>query len=196
EAILQKTLGVPLFQEQAMRLSMVAAGFSAGDADQLRRILSHKRAEELLMPYRARFVQGCIERGYSPDFAEKCFQQFRGFSHYGFPESHAASFALIAYASAYLKFYYPAAFAAAILNSQPMGFYAPHCLVEAAKRDGVEVRSVDANVSQWDCTLEDGGLRLGMRLIKGLHRETAKRIQSARNGGRGFEDIPDLARRA
>jgi len=196
EAILKKTLGVPLFQEQAMRLAMVAAGFSPGDADQLRRILSHKRAEELLMPYRTRFVQGCIERGYSADFAEKCFQQFRGFSHYGFPESHAASFALIAYASAYLKFHYPAAFTAAILNSQPMGFYAPHTLVEDAKRHGVEVRPVDVNVSPWDCRLEDGALRLGMRLIKGLHQETARKIQSARNAGGRFDHIPDLARRA
>ncbi len=203
EAILKKTLGVPLFQEQAMRLAMVAAGFSSGDADQLRRILSHKRAEELLIPFQKRFIDGCVERGYSREFAEKCFQQFRGFSHYGFPESHSASFALIAYASSYLKCYYPAAFAAAILNSQPMGFYAPHTLVDDAKRHRVEVRPVDVNASRWDCTLEEGALRLGMRLVKGLRQETAKKIEAAREGGEqrqtgraSFEDIGDLARRA
>ena len=203
EAILKKTLGVPLFQEQAMRLAMVAAGFSSSDADQLRRILSHKRAEELLVPFQKRFVEGCIERGYSREFAEKCFQQFRGFSHYGFPESHSASFALIAYASSYLKCYYPAAFAAALLNSQPMGFYAPHTLVDDAKRHRVEVRPVDVNASHWDCTLEQGALRLGMRLVKGLRQETGKKIESAREGGNQrqkrnglFQDIGDLARRA
>ena len=203
EAILKKTLGVPLFQEQAMRLAMVAAGFSSGDADQLRRILSHKRAEELLIPFQKRFVEGCIERGYSRHFAEKCFEQFRGFSHYGFPESHSASFALIAYASAYLKCYYPAAFTAAILNSQPMGFYAPHTLVEDAKRHGVELRPVDVNASRWDCTLEQGALRLGMRLVKGLREEMAKKVEMARDRGEQtrtpaglFQNIGDLARRA
>jgi len=211
EAILKKTLGVPLFQEQAMKLAMVAAGFSPSDADQLRRILTHKRAEELLIPYHHRFVEGCVARGYPREFAEKCFQQFRGFSHYGFPESHSASFALIAYASSYLKFYFPAAFTAALLNSQPMGFYAPHTLVDDAKRHGVEVRPVDVNASRWDCTLEDGALRLGLRLVKGLREQIARQIESARvpsrtpqSGSRrsveesplGFHSIGDLARRA
>ncbi len=142
--ILSRTLGIPLFQEQAMRLAMVAAGFSVGDADRLRRALSHKRAEELVPPFRARFIEGCVERGYERDFAERCFNQFKGFSHYGFPESHSASFALIAYVTSWLKLYYPAAFCAALLDAQPMGFYAPHTLVEDARRHGVEVRPVDS----------------------------------------------------
>jgi len=196
-AILEKTLGVPLFQEQAMKLAMVAAGFSPGEADQLRRILSHKRAEELLLPFQERFIQGCLERGYSLEFAQTCFKQFRGFSHYGFPESHSASFALIAYASAYLKYHYPAAFSAGLLNSQPMGFYAPHTLVDDARRHGVEVRPLDVLRSDWDCTLEPGkngpALRLGLRLVKGLRQETGKAIERARARG-GFSTLPELAR--
>ncbi len=158
--ILEKTLGVPLFQEQAMKLAMVAAGFTSGEADQLRRILSHKRAEELLAPFQRRFIDGCVARGYPREYAETTFKQFRGFAHYGFPESHSASFALIAYASSYLKRYYPGAFAGAILNSQPMGFYAPHTLVEDARRHGVEVRTVDVNRSGWDSSLEPAGALL------------------------------------
>jgi error-prone DNA polymerase len=193
EEILKKTLGVPLFQEQAMKLAIVAAGFTPGEADQFRRILTHKRAEELLLPYQTRFVEGCVARGYPRDFAEKCFRQFLGFSNYGFPESHSASFALIAYASSYLKCYFPAAFTAAILNSQPMGFYAAHTLVDDVKRHGVEVRGVDVNPSRWDCTLEDGALRLGLRLVKGLRQETARRIEKV---DRPFDSLSDLARRA
>ena len=194
EEILKKTLGVPLFQEQAMKLAIVAAGFTPGEADQLRRILTHKRAEELLMPYQHRFIEGCASRGYPREFAEKCFRQFLGFSHYGFPESHSASFALIAYASSYLKCYFPAVFTAALLNSQPMGFYAAHTLVDDVRRHGVEVREVDINASRWDCTLEEGALRLGLRLVKGLHQQTARRIEQARN--RPFESLSDAARRA
>ncbi|NVJ26854.1 error-prone DNA polymerase, partial [Myxococcus sp. AM011] len=168
--ILGKTLGVPLFQEQAMKLAMVAAGFSAEEADGLRRVLSHKRAESMLLQYRGRFVEGCLSRGYARAQAEEWFDNFRGFAHYGFPESHSASFALIAYASSWLKCHYPAAFTTALLNSQPMGFYAPHTLVADVQRHGVEVRPVDVNCSRWDCTLEDGGkaLRLGLRMVKGL----------------------------
>jgi error-prone DNA polymerase len=195
EAILRKTLGVPLFQEQAMKLSMAAAGFSGAEADSLRRILSHKKAEQLMVPYQQRFVEGCVARGYTRDFAERCFQQFRGFAHYGFPESHSASFALISYASAYLKRYYPGPFCAAIINSQPMGFYAPHTLVEDAKRHGVKVLPVDVNASCWDCTLEDGALRLGMRLVRGLREQTARQLEEARRAG-PFTGIGELARRA
>jgi error-prone DNA polymerase len=197
ESILKKTLGVPLFQEQAMKLAMVAAGFSAEEADQLRRILSHKRAEELLRPYEKRFVQGCIARGYPREFAESCFRQFQGFSHYGFPESHSASFALIAYASAYIKRYYPAAFCAALLNSQPMGFYAPHTLVEDAKRHGVRVLPIDVNASSWDCTLEGGALRLGLRMVTGFRQASARRIEAARAAqGGGFHSLEHLAQGA
>jgi error-prone DNA polymerase len=199
--ILEKTLGVPLFQEQAMRLAMVAAGFTPAEADALRRILSHKRAEELMLPYQEKFVEGCVRNGYPREFAESTFRQFKGFANYGFPESHSASFALIAYASSWLKRYYPGAFTAALLNSQPMGFYAPHTLVEDARRHGVVVRPVDVQHSDWDCTLEPceqaaGGvaLRLGMRLHKGLREDTGRRIERAR--GDGFLGVADLARRS
>ena len=204
--ILSRTLGVPLFQEQAMKLAMVAAGFSAGESDRLRRALTNKRADELLPPFRERFIGGAVGRGYSLDFATRCFDSFKGFSAYGFPESHSASFALIAYASSWLKRYYPSAFCAALLDAQPMGFYAAHTLVDDAKRHGVEVRAVDVNESDWTCSLElplpDGAegegagavaralpvggrmplqpvLRLGFELVKGLREETG-----AQAGGR------------
>jgi error-prone DNA polymerase len=213
EAILSRTLGVPLFQEQAMKLAMVAAGFSAGEADRLRRALTNKRAEQLLPQFRERFVEGAVGRGYPRDFAERCFDSFRGFSHYGFPESHSASFALIAYASAWLKRYYPAAFCAALLDAQPMGFYSPHTLVEDAKRHGVVVRPVDVNASAWACTLEpvDGGgdvaampeggrtpgqpaLRLGFSMVKGLREDTGRALEAAR-AERPFRSVADVARR-
>jgi error-prone DNA polymerase len=194
-AILEKTLGVPLFQEQAMKLAMVAAGFTAGEADGLRRALGHKRAEQLLEPYRLRFVEGGTRRGYSQAYMEELFDQFRGFAHYGFPESHSASFALIAYASSWLKCHYPQAFTCALLNSQPMGFYAPHTLVADAKRHGVEVRPVDVRHSDWDCTLEEGGaLRLGLRMVRGLGEAAGKRVAAAR--GEGYPSVGELARRA
>jgi len=192
--ILEKTLGVPLFQEQAMRLAVTAAGFGQAEADALRRALSHKRAEVLLVPWRERFVEGCVTRGYPREYAEKCFEQFKGFSHYGFPESHSASFALIAYASAYLKCYHPAAFAAGLLNSQPMGFYAPHTIVEDAKRHGVEIRPIDVRASEWDATLEDGALRIGLREVKGLQEAHARAVVEAR-GEEGFRNLADLTRR-
>ncbi|KFE70535.1 error-prone DNA polymerase [Hyalangium minutum] len=194
-AILEKTLGVPLFQEQAMKLAMVAGGFTAGEADGLRRALGHKRAEQLLEPYRIRFVEGGVKRGYSQEYMAQLFEQFRGFAHYGFPESHSASFALIAYASSWLKYHYPQAFCAALLNSQPMGFYAPHTLVADAKRHGVEVRPVDARCSDWDCTLEEGGvLRLGLRMVRGLNESAGRRVAAAR--GQGYGSVGELARRA
>jgi len=198
EKILGRTFGVPLFQEQAMRLAIEIAGFEPGEADGLRRAISHRRSEELMAPYRIRFVEGATARGYPRSFAETCFNQFRGFAHYGFPESHAASFALLAYASSWIKRHHPALFCCALLNSQPMGFYAPHTLVEDARRHGVEVRPVDVRYSHWDCTMEEGALRLGLRLVKGLRRETAERLsQSVRE----LEDPPissvaELARRA
>ncbi|HET9451458.1 MAG TPA: error-prone DNA polymerase, partial [Aggregicoccus sp.] len=195
--ILEKTLGIPLFQEQAMKLAMVAAGFTPGEADGLRRTLGHKRAESLLAPYHQRFVEGCVARGYPREFAEGLFEQFRGFAHYGFPESHSASFALIAYASSWLKCYYPQAFTAALLNSQPMGFYAPHTLVSDAQRHGVRVRGVDVNASAWDCTLEEGGvLRLGLRLVKGLREATGRTLERVRARSGPYSSIGELARRA
>jgi error-prone DNA polymerase len=213
-SILSRTLGVPLFQEQAMKLAMVAAGFSAVEADRLRRALSSKRAEEHLPQFRDRFVEGSVARGYARDFAERCFDSFKGFSHYGFPESHSASFALIAYASSWLKRYYPSAFCAALLDAQPMGFYAVHTLVEDAKRHGVEVRPVEVNASGWRARLELDGrsegavraepaggvtpaqpvLRLGFELVKGLRSQSGEQLERARAAG-PFLSVADVARR-
>ncbi|MGH6988766.1 MAG: error-prone DNA polymerase [Stellaceae bacterium] len=153
-AVLGKTLGVPLFQEQAMKIAMVAAGFTGAEADGLRRAMATFRRNGEMHLHEEKFIAGMIGHGYRPDFAVRCFEQIKGFGDYGFPESHAASFALLVYASAWIKRHYPAVFAAALLNSQPMGFYAPAQLVRDATEHGVEVRPVDVNWSQWDCTLE------------------------------------------
>jgi len=153
--VLGKTLGVPLFQEQAMKIAMVAAGFTGAEADQLRRAMAAWRKSERLEMFHDKIVRGMLKNGYTPEFAEQCFNQIKGFGEYGFPESHSASFALLVYVSAWLKCHHPAAFCAAILNSQPMGFYAPAQLVRDAKNHGVEVHSVDVNHSEWDCTLEE-----------------------------------------
>ncbi|MCY2952165.1 MAG: error-prone DNA polymerase [Planctomycetota bacterium] len=155
--VLEKTLGVPLFQEQAMRVAMVGAGFSAEEADRLRRAMSAWRKNGELDPFHHKIVQGMLKNGYTTQFAEQCFLQIRGFGEYGFPESHSASFALLVYVSAYLKRYYPAHFAAALLNSQPMGFYAPAQIVRDAQSHGVTVLPPDINHSHWDCTLESVG---------------------------------------
>jgi error-prone DNA polymerase len=153
-SVLEKTLGVPIFQEQAMRLAVVAAGFTPGEADQLRRAMGAWRRQGVMAPFYDKLVNGMLSRGYAAEFAERVYQQICGFGEYGFPESHAASFALLVYVSAWLKRHHPAAFAAALLNSQPMGFYAPAQLVADAKNHGVEVRAIDVNCSDWDCTLE------------------------------------------
>jgi error-prone DNA polymerase len=203
EPVLQRTLGVPLFQEQAMRLAVVAAGFTPGEADELRRVMTHKRSRERMEAMKARLVAGMAEKDISREHAEEIFRQLLGFSGYGFPESHAASFALLVYASAWLKRYHPAAFACALLNSQPMGFYAPHTLVEDAKRHGVEVRGIDVQFSELECSLEPGAapalatpaLRLGLAQVKGLPRATAEAIAAARGAG-PFRSAADLARRA
>ncbi|MDY7108586.1 MAG: hypothetical protein SYC29_08105 [Planctomycetota bacterium] len=155
--VLGKTLGVPLFQEQVMSIAIVGAGFSPGEADRLRRAMAAwKRKGDKLKQFRSRFIDGMLQRGYERDFAERCFRQIEGFSEYGFPESHAASFALLVYVSAWLKRHHPAAFAAALINSQPMGFYAPAQIVRDAQEHGVEVRPVDVNKSGWDCTVGKG----------------------------------------
>ena len=152
--VLEKTLGVPLFQEQAMRLAVVAAGFTPGEADQLRRAMGAWRRSGVIDQFRRKLIDGMRANGLSAEYAEAVFRQIRGFGDYGFPESHAASFALLVYVSAWLKHHYPAAFTAALLNSQPMGFYAPAQLVRDARQHGVEVLPVDVNYSDWDCTLE------------------------------------------
>ncbi len=201
--ILGRTLGVPLFQEQAMRIAMVAAGFSGEEANALRRAMATFRHTGRIGAFRDQFVGGMTERGYDPAFAERCFKQIEGFGEYGFPESHAASFALLVYASAWLKRHHPAAFACALLNSQPMGFYAPAQIVRDAREHGVEVRPVDILHSMWDCTLEPGekglALRLGMRQVKGLRREDAERIVAARTAEgekAGSSSLEDLYRRS
>jgi error-prone DNA polymerase len=191
ENVLGKTLGVPLFQEQAMQIAVVAAGFTPSEADRLRRSLATFRKMGTIGTFRDRFINGMLERGYEPDFADRCFSQIEGFGEYGFPESHAAAFAMLAYVSAWLKCHHPAIFACALLNSQPMGFYAPAQIVRDAREHQVEVRPICVNASGWDNTLErrpDGALalRLGFRQIKGFREEDADWIVAAR--GNGYPD--------
>ena len=219
--VLEKTLGVPLFQEQAMKVAIVAAGFTPAEADQLRRAMASFRNYGTVHRFRDKFVEGMTSRGYDQAFAERCFRQIEGFGDYGFPESHAASFALLAYVSSWLKRHYPEVFACALLNSQPMGFYAPAQIVRDARDHGVEVRPTDVNHSAWDCTLEatkPGGsaaggqaageqagnrrrdpgrpfaLRLGLRQIKGLRQEEATLMTAER--GNGYLSPEELWRRS
>jgi error-prone DNA polymerase len=199
--VLGKTLGVPLFQEQAMQIAIIGAGFTPTEADRLRRALATFRKSGTIHNFRDRFIAGMLGNGYALDFAERCFSQIEGFGEYGFPESHAASFALLVYASSWLKRHHPAAFACALLNSQPMGFYAPAQIVRDAREHGVEVRPVCVNASYWDNVLEraersTGGLalRLGFRQIKGVKEEEARWIAGAR--GNGWRAPEDLVRRA
>ncbi len=197
--VLKKTYGVPLFQEQAMRIAIVAAGFTPAQSDQLRRAMATFRRSGTIGTLKEKFIEGMVAREYTRDFAERCFKQIEGFGDYGFPESHAASFALLVYVSAWLKCRHPAVFACAILNSQPMGFYAPAQLVRDAREHGVEVRPVDVNVSEWDNTLErtyDGklALRLGFRQIAGCRQKDADRLVAAR--GSGYRTLHELWRRS
>ncbi len=224
-AALARTLGVPIFQEQVMQLAVVAAGFSAGEADQLRRSMGTWRRKGELERHRKKLLEGLARNGYDTDFAERLSQQIEGFGEYGFPESHAASFALLVYASAWLKCFEPAAFLAALLDSQPMGFYAPSQLIQDARRHGVEVRPADVTASDWACTLEETvavttpaegtatrsgkassktgqqpappqpAVRLGLRMVHGLGQDTSMRITAARRQ-RAFADTQDLAIRA
>jgi len=198
--VLERTLGVPLFQEQVIKLAMVAAGFTPGEADRLRRSMAAWKRHGGLDHFEAKLIDGMRARGYSGEFAQRIFNQIQGFGEYGFPESHAASFALLAYASAWLKCHEPAAFVCALLNSQPMGFYAPSQLMQDARRHGVVVRPVEVEHSDWDCTLEaaDDGepiLRLGLRLVKGLASGVAARVVEAR-AARPFISLEDLVHRA
>ena len=205
-------MGVPLFQEQAMRIAIVAAGFTPAEADKLRRAMATFRRVGTIQYFRDKLIEGMAGRGYPRDFAERCFRQIEGFGEYGFPESHAASFALLVYASAWMKCRYPDVFAAALINSQPMGFYAPAQIVRDAQEHGVEVRPVDVNHSAWDCTLEpatpararlhprhaemaddlrtDHALRLGFRQISGFSEDDGRAIERCR--GAGFDSIRDL----
>lgn len=191
ESILARTLGVPVFQEQAMKIALDAARFSPAEANQLRKAMATFRSRGTIDLLQDKMVGRMVERGYDKDFAERCFHQIRGFGEYGFPESHAASFAHLVYVSSWIKWRYPAAFAAALLNSQPMGFYAPAQIVRDAQEHGVEVRGVDVNKSDWDCTLEDGALRLGLRQVDGLRQDEAVALVTAR-GGLPYADVEDL----
>jgi error-prone DNA polymerase len=209
--VLGRTLGVPIFQEQVMHLAMVAAGFTPDQADGLRRSMAAWRRKGGLEKYQRQLTEGMLRRGYSIEFTSKICRQIEGFGEYGFPESHAASFALLAYVSSWLKYYEPAAFLAATLNSLPMGFYSPSSLVQDARRHGVEVRPADVTVSDWECILERSAtfptlerkehdapqpaVRLGLSMVKGFSEAGARRIESARAQG-PFESLADLARRA
>ncbi|REC58303.1 DNA polymerase III subunit alpha [Rhodosalinus sediminis] len=197
--VLGKTLGVPLFQEQAMQIAIVGAGFTPEEADRLRRALATFKKHGTVSAFRTRFLRGMAANGYDRAFAERCFAQIEGFGAYGFPESHAASFALLVYASAWLKRHHPAVYACALLNAQPMGFYAPAQIVRDARAHGVEVRPVCINRSYWDNALEPDGrggqaLRLGFRQIRGLKEEDAAWIAAAR--GNGYRSVEDVWRRA
>ena len=198
--VFERTLGVPLFQEQVMRLAIVAAGYSPGEADQLRRSMAAWKRHGCLEPHQVRLRQGMLERGYSEEFAERIFEQIKGFGSYGFPESHAASFALLTYASCWLKCHEPAAYACALINSWPMGFYSPDQVLQDARRHNIEVRAIDVMRSDWDCSLEasDGpqpAIRLGFRMIRGLAENVGRRIEVVR-AEKAFSNVADLCKRA
>ncbi|NQW15829.1 MAG: error-prone DNA polymerase, partial [Rhodobacter sp.] len=198
-AVLGKTLGVPLFQEQAMQIAIIGAGFSPDEADRLRRALATFKKSGTIHLFRDRFIKGMLKNGYELDFANRCFSQIEGFGEYGFPESHAASFALLVYASAWIKKHHPGIFACALLNSQPMGFYAPAQIVRDAREHRVQVHPVCINASFWDNVMEPtakGGLalRLGFRQIKAMREEEAAWITAAR--GNGYRTVEDVWRRA
>jgi error-prone DNA polymerase len=199
EPVLKRTLGIPIFQEQVMQIAIVAAGFTPGEADHLRRSMAAWQRSGNLQRFRQKLIAGMLARDYPLEFAERIFKQIEGFAEYGFPESHSASFALLTYYSSYLKRHYPAAFFAALINSQPMGFYAPRQLLETAKRQKVVVLPIDVVHSTWPCILErhedKDAIRLGMCLLKGLRQEDALRIVKARNE-QPFHSIDDLAHRA
>ena len=199
-AVLGRTLGVPIFQEQVMQLAVVAAGFTPGEADQLRRAMAAWRRKGGLEPFERKLIDGMCARGYDEAYARRIYAQIQGFGEYGFPESHAASFALLVYVSAWLKCHHPAAFLCALLNSQPMGFYSSSMLVQDARRHGVVVLPPDVTASARDSTLEDPAdgrcaVRLGLREIRGLTAEAAERIAQARRVA-PFGDVADLAARA
>ncbi|WP_459556751.1 error-prone DNA polymerase [Lacunimicrobium album] len=194
EAVLKKTLGVPLFQEQCMQIAMVAAGFTPGEADQLRRAMGAWRKTGVMEKFRLKLLEGMAANGIEGKFAEQVFTQIAGFASYGFPESHAASFALLVYVSSWLKCYYPAIFAAGIINSQPMGFYAPAQLIKDAQNHGVDVLPVDVNHSEWDCTIENGAVRLGYRMIAGMQQEIAHTITEFRQQ-KCFDSFDDFLSR-
>src|SRR3977135_1415460 len=190
--VLERTLGVPIFQEQVMQLAVVAADFTPGEADRPRPSMAAWRRSGSLQQFEHKLKSGMTRNGYSLEFADAIYRQILGFGEYGFPESHSASFPLLVYVSSWLKCHRPAAFCAALLNSQPMGFYSPSQLVQDARRHGVEVRPPDVTASDWDCTLEQGAVRLGLRMMSGLSEAAGRRIFSAKP----YSSVADLAHRA
>jgi len=195
EKVLERTLGVPIFQEQVMQLAVVAAGFTPGEADQLRRAMAAWKRKGGLEPFQKKLVDGMRRNGIPAEFADRIYRQILGFGEYGFPESHSVSFALLAYVSAWLKRHEPAAFLAALLNSQPMGFYTPSQLVQDARRHGVAVRPADVMASEWECKLEHEAVRLGFLMIRGFPEAAAMRVVAARRE-QAFDSVDDLAHRA
>jgi error-prone DNA polymerase len=201
QSVLESTLGVPIFQEQVIRLAMVAAGFSGGEADSLRRAITNWGKNSKLLTFENKLKTGMLNRGYSAEFADQLFSQIRGFGGYGFPESHSASFALLAYVSAWFKRHHPGAFYVGLLNSQPMGFYTPSQLIQDAERHGISALPVDVNTSDWDHQLlstpqsSQNTIRLGLRLVKGLSRRGVDQLIDARRRGL-FQSVIDLKRRA
>src|SRR5262249_50002795 len=202
EPILKRTLGVPLFQEQGMQVAIAAAGVTPSEADVLRRAMGHKRSHERMEAIATKMLLGMKANGIDEDVARRIFNQINAFADYGFPESHAASFALLVYASAYLKHYYAAEYTAAILNAQPMGFYSPGTLIEDARRHGVTVRAVDASISAYESTLEQErageapAVRLGLRLVRGLGARARENLERAIASGGPFASIGDLVSRS
>ncbi len=197
EPILGRTLGVPLFQEQVMKMAVDLAGFTPGQADELRRAIGAWRSSGQIDRLGRKLMKGLLDSGLPREFVERVFKQVQGFAEYGFPESHAASFALLAYVSAYLKCHYPAQFTWALLNSQPMGFYSNHTLIDEAKRQGVRVLPVDVNVSVWDCSLEEGALRIGFRTVNGMSKAKAHALIIERSSERGrFKSLADFVYRS
>ncbi len=195
EPVLKRTLGVPLFQEQLLRIAMTVAGFTGGEAEELRRAMGFKRSEKRMRDIEGRLRQGMQRNGITGENASAIVRSITSFALYGFPESHSASFALIAYASAYLKAYHPAVFVCALLNNQPMGFYHPFTLVKDAQRHGVSFRSVDVTVSGWACAIEEGEVRLGLQYVRGLRKEAGERIAAVR-ADRPFVSLQDFVDRA
>ncbi|MDD2052319.1 error-prone DNA polymerase [Pseudomonas putida] len=200
KAVFERTLGVPLFQEQVMQMAIVAADYSPGEADELRRSMAAWKRHGGLEPHRLRLTQGMLKNGYSGEFAAQIFEQIKGFGSYGFPESHAASFALLTYASCWLKCHEPAAFTCALINSWPMGFYSPDQLLQDARRHGLQIRPVAVEASDWECSLEpisgaQPAIRLGLRMIRGFREDAARRIETARTVA-PFHDLADFDARA
>jgi error-prone DNA polymerase len=192
--VLERTLGVPLFQEQGMQLVMLAAGFSASDADELRRAMGHKRSHERMAALYDRIVTGMVANGYTEEVAIKIFKQLAAFADFGFAESHAASFALLVYVSAWIKLYYPTEFYCALLNAQPMGFYSPSSIIFEAKRRGIRFLPVDITSSEWDCTVENTAVRIGFRYVGSLGDAAKEKIKTALADGR-FVSVADFVHR-